>query len=56
MENDWADYKKRLNPTSDKGTDEDNYYCFRVTEDMESNTSLFIEELDRLIDEASQNS
>ncbi|MBE6339315.1 MAG: DUF262 domain-containing protein [Bacteroidales bacterium] len=52
MENDWEYYKKRPNPTSDKGTDEDIYYCFRVTPDMESNTSLFIEELDRLIDEA----
>ena len=56
MEDNWAGYKKRQNPTNDKGTEEDNYYCFRVTPDMESNTSLFIEELDRLIDEASQNS
>ncbi|MBR6250171.1 MAG: DUF262 domain-containing protein [Bacteroidales bacterium] len=57
-EDNWNDYKKRPNPLSDKGTDEDKYYCFRVTPDMvtpdmESNTSLFIEELDRLIDEAS---
>ncbi len=50
MENDWADYKKRPNPLSDKGTDEDKYYCFRVTEEMESDTSLFTKALDLLID------
>ena len=50
MENDWADYKKRPNPTSDKGTDEDMYYCFRVTKDMECNTSKFIEVLNKLIE------
>ncbi len=49
MENNWADYKKRPNPTSDKGTDEDKYYCFRVTEDMECDTSKFIEALDMLV-------
>ena len=55
MENDWANYKKRPNPTSDKGTDEDKYYCFRVTPRMEEDTSLFTEELDRLIKEVRKN-
>jgi hypothetical protein len=49
MENDWADYKKRSNPLSDKGTDEDKYYCFRVTPDMESDPSKFTDALDELI-------
>ena len=49
MENDWADYKERPNPLSDKGTDEDKYYCFRVTEDMECDTPKFIEALDNLV-------
>ena len=49
MENDWANYKKRPNPTNDKGTDEDIYFCFRVTEDMECETSKFIEALDILV-------
>ena len=49
MENDWANYKERPNPTSDKGTDEDRYYCFRVTKDMESDQSKFTDALDELI-------
>ena len=49
MENDWTVNKKRPNPTSDKGTDEDRYYCFRVTKDMESDTSKFTDALDELI-------
>lgn len=49
MENDWADFKKRPNPTNDKGTDEDIYYCFRVTKDMESDPSKFTDALDELI-------
>lgn len=52
MENDWTDYKKRPNPTSDKGTDEDIYYCFRVTKDMESDTSQFIKALKNLIEQS----
>lgn len=51
-EDNWNDYKKRPNPTSDKGTDEDIYYCFRVTEDMENNTSLFIKGLKELIEQS----
>ena len=49
MENDWANYKERPNPTSDKGTDEDRYYCFRVAKDMESDPSKFTDALDELI-------
>ena len=49
MENDWTVNKKRPNPTSDKGTDEDRYYCFRVTKDMESDLSKFTDALDELI-------
>ena len=49
MENDWANYKERPNPTSDKGTYEDRYYCFRVTKDMESDPSKFTDALDELI-------
>ena len=48
-EDNWNDYKKRPNPTSDKGTDEDIYYCFRVTQEMASDTSHFTEALDNLI-------
>ena len=48
-EDNWNDYKKRSNPTSDKGTDEDIYYCFRVTKDMESDPSKFTDALDELI-------
>ena len=48
MENDWVHYKKR--PNYEKGKpDKDNHYCFRVTEDMESNPSKFTEALDKLI-------
>jgi len=49
MENDWTVNQKRPNPTSDKGTDEDIYYCFRVTKDMESDTSKLTDALDELI-------
>lgn len=51
-ENNWNDYKKRPNPTADKGTEEDTHYCFRVTKEMEKDTSLFTKELDRIINEA----
>ena len=49
MENDWADLKKRPNPTNDKCTDEDIYYCFRVTKDMESDPSKFTDALVNLV-------
>ena len=51
-EDNWNDYKKRPNPTSDKGTDEDIYYCFRVTQEMASDTSLFIKGLKELIEQS----
>ena len=50
-EDNWNDYKKRPNPTSDKGTDEDIYYCFRVTKDMENDTSQFMNALNKLIEQ-----
>lgn len=53
MEN--SDYKHRINPTADKSTDEDTHYCFRVTDEMANDVSLFTKELDRLIKEASSN-
>ncbi|MBR6659155.1 MAG: DUF262 domain-containing protein [Paludibacteraceae bacterium] len=49
MENDWTVNKKRPNPTSDKGTDEDIYYCFRITKDMERDQ--FIKALNKLIEQ-----
>lgn len=52
MENKWTDYKKRSNPTNGKGTDEDNYYCFRVSSEMVENTTLFTDELNKLIEQA----
>ena len=52
MENERKDYKKRSNPTNDKGTDEDNYYCFRVSSEMVENTTRFTDELNKLIEQA----
>lgn len=49
-EDNWNDYKKRINPTAEKNTDEDTYYCFRVTKEME--LSLFMKQLDCLIAQA----
>ena len=51
MENERTDYKKRSNPTNGKGTDEDNYYCFRVSSEMVENTTLFTDELNKLIEQ-----
>lgn len=50
MKDEWA--KKRPNPTNKKGTDEDNYYCFKVSNVMETDTSLFTKQLDCLIQQA----
>lgn len=48
MEEQWKDYKKR--PSFKEGRpDKDNYYCFRVTDEMEKETSRFTEELERII-------
>ena len=49
-EDNWNDYKKRPNPTSDKGTDEDVYYCFRVTQEMSS--KKFTDALKNLIEQS----
>ena len=54
MDNNWSDYKKRPNPTTDKGTDEDIHYCFRVTKDMEADTSKFTDALDNLIKDSEE--
>ena len=48
-EDNWNDYKKRPNPTSDNGTDVDNYFCFKINKEMETDTSLFTKQLDCLI-------
>lgn len=53
MENDWKDYKKRPKPTTDKGTDEDKYYCFRVETD---NPDIFLKRLDELIEKEEKDS
>ncbi len=53
MKDDWNGYEERKPPTNDKKTDEDTYYCFRVTSAMEEDTTLFAKELERLISEAS---
>ena len=55
MEENWKDYKKRTNPTTEKNTDEDTHYCFRVTSKMETGISLFEDKLKALIDEAANN-
>ena len=49
MEDDWKDYKKRPNPSTNKGTDDDEYYCFRVDGD---DVDIFKEQLDKLIEKA----
>ena len=50
MGDNWAGYKKRQNPTNDKGTEEDTHFCFRVDENTtpESFTGM----LDDLIAQA----
>ncbi len=53
MDENWK-YKRRPNYEEGK-IDKDNYYCFGITKEMESDTSLFTKELDRLIDQARTN-
>lgn len=48
-EDNWNDYEKRPNPTTDKNTEEDTYYCFGVTKEMEEEVSIFTDALDKLI-------
>lgn len=52
MENDWADYKKQQDPQIEGQPDIINYYCFKVTKEMETDTSLFTKQLDCLIAQA----
>lgn len=49
MENEWKDYKERKYPKNDKGTDEDKYFCFKVTEDM--NGDVFILKLMSIVNQ-----
>ena len=51
-EDNWNNYKKRHNPKIEGQPDNVNYYCFRVTPEMETNTSLFTDKLDCLIAQA----
>ena len=50
MEEEWKDYKKRPNPTNDKGTDEDTHFCFRV--DINTTPITIVKKLDCLIVQA----
>ncbi len=54
MDNDWADYKKRQEPVNDEQTDRRDFYCFSVTAEMNNDTSLFIDELDKLIEQVKE--
>ena len=49
MKENWVYCEKKMH-TSDKNTDEDNYFCFRVTEEM--GTGDFLKKLDCLIRQA----
>lgn len=53
MDENWK-YKRRPNYEEGK-IDKENYYCFGITKEMESDTSLFTKELDRLIAQARTN-
>jgi len=53
MKNDWEEYIYRENKTTDKGTDEDTHYCFRVIDAINKDT--FLQNLDHLIDQAYPN-
>ncbi len=47
MKENWSNYEERPNPTTDKGTDDDDYYCFRVNDKM--TTKDFVVALENLI-------
>ena len=55
MVNDWKDYLPRKEKTFDNNTENETHYCFKVTSEMKTNTTLFTKGLDKLIDEAKQN-
>ncbi len=51
MEDKWEGYKRQ--PDFDESKpDKDNYYCFKVTKEMETDSSLFTKQLDCLIAQA----
>jgi hypothetical protein len=52
MEKGWPDRKNRPNPTNDKGTDEDKYYCFLVDDRMTKD--IFTNKLECTINQAEQ--
>ena len=52
MEEDWTDYKKRLKPTNNKGTEDDTHFCFRV--DANTTPDYFNKMLDALIAQADE--
>jgi hypothetical protein len=47
MVDNWTDYKKRINPTKENNTDEDEFFCFKVTPNM--SLENFLISLDGLI-------
>lgn len=52
MEDDWAYNKKQQDPQIEGQPDNINYYCFKMTKEMETDTSLFTKQLDCLIAQA----
>ena len=48
-------YKTRRDPIKEGRPDNENYYCFRITKEMEENTALFTDKLDCLIAQAESN-
>ncbi|MBR5957297.1 MAG: hypothetical protein IKZ99_02935, partial [Salinivirgaceae bacterium] len=42
---------ERTNPTKNKHTDADNYFCFKVTDEMYEDDKRFLKALDKLIRE-----
>ena len=54
MEDDWTNYKERLDSSKFKGTDDDLYYCFRVIN--YGNQDVFLKNLNSLIEQTTMNS
>lgn len=52
MENDWKEYFSREKKIIDNHTENETYYCFIVTKEMEENANLFTKQLDCLIAQA----
>lgn len=55
MMGDWKDYSPRKKKINDNNTENETHYCFRVTTEMEKDTTLFTTALDCLINEAKKN-